>query len=145
MKRHRLILLIGICLFFALHIGAEETILPEADSLTAVSDTSVVNSVSLDPEWYVAPEVREDYIRAPKHASASACPLDSVCTFNIDSVLVEVTVYEYGDTTRTMVWTVNADGSRFGKSKTEEASTSTASFNATYAWDNTTNDWKGTS
>lgn len=144
MRRLGFILLTGICLLvFVVPIRSQEISDIYTDSLSV--DSFAIDSFDPDPEWYVAPEVRVDYIRASKRANANTCPTDSVLIFNIDSVLVEVTVYEYGDTTRTMVWTVNADGSRFGKSKTEEASTSTASFNATYAWDNTTNDWKGTS
>ena len=125
----------GLFAAVSLHAQAME---PAVDSLRA--DTSEVS----DPEWYVAPDVREDYLRTPKRASANVCPLDSVCIFNIDSILVEVTVYEYGDTTRTVVWTVNPDGSRVGKSRTESASTATTSYSAAFTWDAATNDWKGT-
>jgi len=114
-----------------------------AYDVVSESDTLRTDSIS-EPEWYVAPLVREaDF--APRRAAAANCPVDSVLTFNVDSVLVEVTMYEYGDTTRTMVWTVNADGSRIGKSRTESASTATTSYSATYAWDANTNNWKGTS
>lgn len=79
------------------------------------------------------------------HVQCGTCPLDSVLRFDIDSVLVEVTAYEYGDTTRTTVWTVNPDASRIGKSRQESASNTSGTFSASYGWDETTNDWKGNS
>ena len=130
MRKLGLIGLMGfLLLFFGMPVNAQEA----TDSIVSIDSV---------PEWYVAPEIPL-FLRAPMRAAAS-CPVDSICTFNIDSVLTEVTVYEYGDTTRTMVWTVNANGSRVGKSRTEEATTSTSSYSATYAWDNTVNNWKGT-
>ena len=119
-----------------------------ADSLAV--DSLAVDSLltdtlaNNDPEWYVAP-MTHDLARAPFRAPAAACPIDSVRTFNVDSVLESVSVYEYGDTTRTMIWTVNSDGSRYGSSRTEEGTNGSITFSATYAWDNTTNDWAGTS
>ena len=118
-------------------IALQDTLLVD-DSLAV--DTIVTN----DPEWYVAP-MTHDLTRAPFRAPAAACPIDSVCTFNVDSVLESVTVYEYGDTTRTMVWTVNPDGTRFGSSRTEEGTNGNITFSATYDWDKTTNDWAGVS
>ena len=114
-----------------------------ADSLAVdslVADTIMNN----DPEWYVAP-MTHDLVRAPFRAPAAACPIDSVRTFNVDSVLESVSVYEYGDTTRTMIWTVNQDGSRYGSGREESATTANSTYTATYAWDDTTNDWAGTS
>ena len=117
-----------------------------ADSLAvdslAVDSFAVDTIVNNDPEWYVAP-MTHDLTRAPFRAPAGACPIDSVRTFNVDSVLESVTVYEYGDTTRTMVWTVNPDGTRFGSSRTEEGTNGNITFSATYDWDATAGDWKG--
>ena len=118
-------------------IALQDTLLVD-DSLAV--DTIVTN----DPEWYVAP-MTHDLTRAPFRAPAAACPIDSVRTFNVDSVLESVSVYEYGDTTRTMIWTVNSDGSRYGSGREESASTASSTYAATYAWDKTTNDWAGVS
>ena len=124
----------------AQEIAIEDTLINEEEVLAA--DTMVNN----DPEWYVAP-VDRAIIRAPKRAAAGTCPIDSVLTFNIDSVLTDVAIYEYGDTIRTITWAVNPDGSRIGKLKNEEvrSATNVLLMQASYTWDNTTNDWKGTS
>ena len=118
-------------------IALQDTLLAD-DSL--VVDTIMNN----DPEWYVAP-MEYALVRAPHRAPAAACPIDSVRTFNVDSVLESVTVYEYGDTTRTMVWTVNPDGTRFGSSRSEEGTNGNITFSASYDWDAVAGDWKGTS
>ena len=125
--------------------------LPVCSQEMALQDTLLVDDslavdtiVTNDPEWYVAP-MTHDLTRAPFRAPAAACPIDSVRTFNVDSVLESVTVYEYGDTTRTMVWTVNPDGTRYGSGREESASTASSTYKATYAWDKTTNDWAGVS
>ena len=77
--------------------------------------------------------------------AASSCPLDSVLTFNVDSVLTEVTIYDYVvDTPRTTVWTVNPDGTRVGKSREESYSSSLKTMTASYVWDNSAHTWKGT-
>ena len=143
MRRIGFIWIVGIfLLLFVVPVSAQE--IPDFNTDSLTMDSIAIDSLDPDPEWYVAPLVREaDF--APRRAAAANCPVDSVLTFNVDSVLVEVTMYEYGDTTRTMVWTVNADGSRIGKSRTESASTATTSYSATYAWDANTNNWKGTS
>ena len=119
--------------------------LANQDTLVADDSLAVDTIMNNDPEWYVAP-MTHDLVRAPFRAPAAACPIDSVRTFNVDSVLESVSVYEYGDTTRTMIWTVNPnDGSRYGSGREESASTANSTYTATYAWDNTTNDWAGTS
>ncbi len=119
--------------------------LANQDTLIADDSLAVDTIMNSDPEWYVAP-MTHDLARAPFRAPAAACPIDSVRTFNVDSVLESVSVYEYGDTTRTMIWTVNPDdGSRYGSGREESASTASSTYSATYAWDNTTNDWAGTS
>ncbi len=116
-----------------------------AVSLPAAVDSLAVDTImNNDPEWYVAP-MTHDLARALFRAPAAACPIDSIRTFNVDSVLESVSVYEYGDTTRTMIWTVNQDGSRYGSSRTEEGTNGNITFSATYAWDDTTNDWAGVS
>ena len=100
------------------------------------------------PDWYVAPVIPAP-LRAPKHApAAAACLADSVLTFNIDSVLTEVTVYGYdaaGHTTSATVWTCSADGLRTGKSKNEYGYTgATQTMTAVYEWNAEAADWKGT-
>ena len=99
------------------------------------------------PDWYVEPVIPAP-LRAPRHAPAAACLADSVLTFNIDSVLTEVTVYDYdqaGHTTAATVWTCNADGLRTGKSKNEYGYTgSTQTMTAVYAWDANAAAWVGT-
>ena len=114
------------------------------DTLVAVDSLAADTIMNNDPEWYVAP-MTHDLVRAPFRAPAAACPIDSVRTFNVDSVLESVSVYEYGDTIRTMIWTVNPDGSRYGSGREESASTASSTYAATFAWDNTTNDWAGVS
>ena len=121
-------------------VYAEETELPDSVIL------EVADTLDPDPEWYVAPLSR-DSVRAGKRAlvAAATCTIDSVQIFNVDSVLTGVSVYEYGDTTRTMTWTVNSDGSRFGTSRSEEKTTGDITFTASYEWDAAANDWKGIS
>ena len=118
-------------------VSAQDEVLSIEDTVL-VSDTIVNN----DPEWYVAP-LEYSLVRAPKRTAVSACPIDSVRTFNVDSLLESVSIYEYGDTTRTMVWTVNPDGTRYGSSRTEEGTNGNITFSATYDWDATVGDWKG--
>ena len=128
------LLLSSVC-SWAQEVVSVDSILADTDSVT-------------DPEWYVAPIHYDSVIahHAPHRVkAAAACPIDSILTYDIDSNLVSVTVYEYGDTTRTITWTVKADGSRIGQSWEESATTSTQSFTAKYTWDEITNDWKGTS
>ena len=143
---------------FALGAEAQETNAQEGNDLAAetAADTEVAgDSIAVDtivadpdPEWYVAP-ISYDFVvarfKAPRRAAAANCPIDSVRTFNVNSMLESVTVYEYGDTTRTMVWTVKPDGSRYGSSRTEEGTNGNITFSATYDWDAVAGDWKGTS
>ena len=137
-----LFLSIYTALFLAVSccVYAEETELPDSVIFEAA------DTLDPDPEWYVAPLSR-DFVRAGKRAllAAAPCTKDSVQIFNVDSVLTGVMVYEYGDTTRTMTWTVNSDGSRFGTSRSEEKTTGDITFTASYEWDFTANDWKGIS
>ena len=133
-------LLWGLILVFVVPISAQVIIEEVTDSVAI--DSLVIDSVESDPEWYVAPEMRFSF-RAPMRTSANACLLDSILTYDIDSVLISVTVYEYGDTTCTSVWSIQSDGSRTGVSKEESASSSTATFYASYTWDDATNNWAG--
>ena len=139
----------ALCLLFigVLPVSAQEAALGDSVSV----DTLAIPSADLlnaDPEWYVAPVIPVS-LRAPKRATAAAasCNVDSILTFNIDSVLTEITAYAYdeaGRTTYTTVWTCNSDGSRVGKSRNEYGYTgSTQTMTAVYTWDNTLNDWIG--
>ena len=130
----------AICMAVATPVFAQEV--EFADSVLVEE----VDTLNPDPEWYVAPLTR-DSVRAGKRAlvAANACPIDSVQTFNVNSELESVAIYENGDTTRTMTWTVNSDGSRFGAARTEEKTTGDITFTASYEWDVTTNDWRGIS
>jgi len=77
--------------------------------------------------------------------AASSCPLDSVLTYGINSVLTEVSIYDaVEDTSRTTVWTVNPDGTRIGKFREESYSSTLKTMTASYEWDNSTHNWKGT-
>ena len=144
------ILLIELFLI-ALPIGAQTVSPAETDSLTLVSDTIAADSISPNPEWYVAPEIPIN-LRAPKRAAAAAASctrVEAIQTFNIDSVLTEGTYYEYddkGNVISTTVWTYNPDGTMTGKSKNEYAfdATGTQTMTAVYIWDGAANDWKGT-
>ena len=120
---------------------AEDTLLANTDSM------AIEVEANPDPEWYVAPLDYDSVMarhNAPRRAAAANCPIDSVRIFDADSVLTAVTIYEYGDTTRTIEWTVKPDGTRIGKSKQEDASDALTTYTATYDWDANTNDWKGT-
>ena len=127
-------------LLCSLSLWANETPVANIDSV------SVDTMATSDPEWYVAPLTR-DSLRAGKRAlvAATSCVIDSIQIFNEDSVLTGVSVYEYGDTTRTLTWTINSDGSRAGLSKEESGTNGAVTFSASYTWDETTNNWKGTS
>ena len=132
-----ILLLVLLC---SLSLWAEQTPVANIDSV------SVDTMATSDPEWYVAPLTR-DSLRAGKRAlvAATSCAIDSIQIFNEDSVLTGVSVYEYGDTTRTTTWTINPDGSRAGLSKEESGTNGDITFSASYTWDATTNNWKGTS
>ena len=123
-----------------------------------IVDTDTLSADTItDPEWYVAPGIPDslrapfsDMHLAPRRAAANSCLVDSILTFNIDSVLSEGTYYTYDASGRvicTTVWTYNPDGSRIGKSKNEYGFDASGKQNMTavYEWDATTNDWKGTS
>ena len=132
-----------VCCTFVSRVCAQTV--PASDSLIAFSDTLVADSF---PKWHVAPEIPLP-LRAPRRATAAAnCPLDSILTFNIDSVLVEVTIYGYdaaGHVCNQEVWTVKADGTRVGKEKKEYGYTgSRQTMTAVYTWDAAANAWKGT-
>ncbi len=110
-----------------------------------------VDSVSADPDWYVAPVIPE-HLCAPirKTVVAATCSrIEAVQTFNIDSVLTEGIYYQYddrGNVISTTVWSYSPDGTMVGKSKNEYAfdNAGTQTMTAVYEWDNAANDWKGT-
>lgn len=149
-KIARLILLVGaFCLpaMTAVYAQDRDTVIvdyPTIDALAAAVDTIAGDTT---PEWYVKPEIPVA-LRAPKHATAAGCPVDSILTFNIDSVLVECTLFGYdaaGHTINQEVWTVNSDGSRVGKTKNEYGYTgSKQTMTAVYEWDAAAKAWKGT-
>ncbi len=128
-----------MALLCSLSLWANET---PVSSIDSVAVDTIANSA---PDWYVAPLTR-DSLRVGKRAlvASAPCSIDSVQIFNEDSVLTGVSVYEYGDTTRTITWTVNPDGSRVGLSKEESGTNGDITFSASYEWDFTANDWKGT-
>ena len=71
----------------AQEIAIEDTLVNEEEVLAA--DTMVNN----DPEWYVAPGIPRS-LRAPKRATAQNCIVDSILSFNVDSILIETTHYD---------------------------------------------------
>ncbi|MBR6018327.1 MAG: hypothetical protein IK073_06870 [Paludibacteraceae bacterium] len=143
MKRLSAILILVTQLLSSVSLWANELVF---DTDTLMTDTLSVDTIS-DPEWYVAP-VNPEVLRAPmRSAAAASCPTDSIFIFNIDSVLTEVTIFAYDDAGHTIsevVWTVNADGSRVGKTKKEDRyEGSIQVMTSTYVWDNTTSNWIG--
>ena len=126
--------------------AVNETIAADADIIgidSMATDTIIADP---DPEWYVAP-IPYDSVFGPNKTlrrATAGCPIDSVRIFNVDSVLTDVAIYEYGDTIRTITWKVNSDGSRVGKSKEEYSKANLTGYGAKYDWDETTNNWKGT-
>ena len=148
MNRKRAYILFLLMAASAVIMATETVTEIPTDSLGNAQDSIIVSAPDTvteepDPEWYVLPLVREP-LRAPKRMSAASCDIDSIQTYNADSVLESVTVYEYGDTTRTMTWTVNADGTRYGSSRTEKGTNGNITFSATYDWDAVSGTWKGT-
>ena len=125
---------------------AEDTVI--SDSLEATMDSVVIAEDSV-PDWYVEPVIPSE-LRAPMRANAGTCLTDSILIFDVDSILTEATTYDYdeaGRAFRTTIWNYAADGTRAGKSKQEYAydASGTQIYTGTFAWDATTNDWKGTS
>lgn len=98
-----------------------------------------------DPEWYVAPMMAEQSL-APQRMAKAEEQIDSILTYDVNSVLVEAAHYEYGDTIRTMIWGINPDGSRYGKSREEYALNEAGAkkYDATFHWDTESSSWKGT-
>ncbi len=152
MRIMRYILILVVLSTFPLLLKAQDTVVSDTVDTTISRDLETSDVVSNDvdsvPEWYIPAEIPID-LRAPMRASAAGCLTDSILTFNQDSVLTEATTYDYdaaGRTIRTTVWQYNADGSRTGKSKQEYAfdANGTQIYTGTFAWDATTNDWKGT-
>ena len=138
---------------YAQEITDFEVVVEEVEALAAdtlIADDGVIEEyVEPDPEWYVAPIEPVIYEASPRRATAAAsCPTDSVCTYDIDGNLADVSCFDYDDagrTIRTTVWTYT-NGQRVGKSKEEKAfdNNGTEIMTSTYAWDNNTNNWAGT-
>lgn len=127
-------------------IDADSAAIEQTDAATVEQTDTVLPDP--DPEWYVAPLNYDSVMarhNAPRRANATNYHIDSVLTYDINSVLTDVSIYEYGDTIRTITWAVNADGTRTGKALVEEYTTATIVYNCSYDWDNTTNTWKGAS
>ncbi len=158
-KNGRLAAVLLIAVLFAcvaLPVGAQDAALPDLtiadDTLSVEADQApAVDSAAFayQPEWYVAPVIPAAK-RAPKRATMAVnCPTDSVLTFNVDSVLVEVASYDYddaGNVIRSIKWACEPDGKRVGTFKEEYGfdANGTQVMTAVYAWDNTINDWRGT-
>ena len=158
-KNGRLAAVLLIAVLFAcvaLPVGAHDAALPD---LTIVDDTLSVEAdqapavdsaaFAYQPEWYVAPVIPAAK-RAPKRATMAAdCPTDSVLTFNVDSVLVEVASYDYddaGNVIRSIKWACEPDGKRVGTFKEEYGfdANGTQVMTAVYEWVSASNTWKGT-
>ena len=129
----------AICMAVATPVFAQEV--EFADSVLVEE----VDTLNLDPEWYVAPLTR-DSVRAGKRAlvAANACTIDSVLLFDENGNLTYVSVYEYGDTTRAVTWVVS-NGSRIGETKKEYANDGYTYYGATFTWNSATNNWMGVS
>ena len=143
MRKTWLIVLSGILCALMQPLSAQDAISPDSISL----DTLISDSTS-NPEWYVAPEIPLR-LRAPKSVKAAKCTMDSMLSFNVDSVLIETYHYEYDNAGRVSceaVWTVNADGSQIGKEKQEYAYDAYENqvMTAVYDWDNAASRWHGT-
>ena len=131
-------------------IDADSAVIEQTDAATAEQTDTVLPDP--DPEWYVAPLNYDSVMvrhNAPRRAAANNCPIDSVLTFDVEGNLVGVIVYEYdaaGNTIRTTEWIVQG-AVRIGKEMKEWGFDETGRqiMKATYSWDNTTNNWKGTS
>ena len=143
--------------FLALPLRAQEVIEEEAiemaeDSLIAEVETPEAEvEIYTDPEWYVAPIEPVYANSAPRRAlAASGCLTDSLFHFDVDSVLTDITWYDYDDAERlirTTVWTFDSDKKRIGKSKEEYGYDAKGRqvLTSTYDWNTTTNDWRGIS
>lgn len=158
-KNGRLAAVLLVAVLFAcvaLPVGAQDAASPNFsiadDTLSVETDQAPsVDSAAFayQPEWYVAPIIPAAK-RAPKRATMAAnCLTDSVQTYNVDSVLVEVASYDYddaGNVIRSIKWACEPDGKRIGTFKEEYGfdAKGTQVMTAVYAWDNTANDWRGT-
>ena len=140
-----------------IHAQAQPDVAP--DSLVAVADSILeADSVAVEaeailmpdttPEWYVEPVIPEAK-RAPRFAKAAKCSLDSTLSFDVDSVLIEVSAFQFDDKDNVIsktVYSCNPDGSRVGTFKEEYGfdATNRQVMTAVYEWVSTSNTWKGT-
>ncbi|MBP5658727.1 MAG: hypothetical protein J6W89_01770, partial [Paludibacteraceae bacterium] len=124
--------------------AAEEAVVTVVDSVAVEVDSTAATT----PEWYVEPVIPEAK-RAPRRAKAAKCSLDSTLSFNVDSVLIEVSAFKYDDAdnvTSKTVYACNPDGSRVGTFKEDYGFDATGRqvMTAVYEWVSASNKWKGT-
>ncbi len=148
MLKLRYILLLAAILALPLLTKAQDTVVSDSVDVSISQDLETSDVVSDDSDWYVEPVIPEA-LRSPMRTAAANCLTDSTYTFDQDSVLVEISLYDYdaaGRTIRTTVMAYNSDGPRSGKSKLEYGfdNSGTQIYTATYAWDNDLSDWIGT-
>ena len=140
---------VAFAVFFAFPAHAQEmsadaTEAIAEDALLAETDVYVADS---NPEWYQAPVIPARQ-RAPYLAKAKSCPVDSVCTYDENEILVAVSAYDYDErdsVVRATVWKYE-DGKRVGVSKQEYGydASGRQNMSATYEWISSANNWRGT-
>ncbi len=139
-----------------IHAQAQPDVAP--DSLVAVADSILeADSIAVEaeailmpdttPEWYVEPVIPEAK-RAPRFAKAAKCSLDSTLSFDVDSVLIEVSAFQFDDKDNVIsktVYSCNPDGSRVGTFKEEYGfdATNRQVMTAVYEWVSATGSWTG--
>ena len=141
-----------------IHAQAQPDVVP--DSLVAIVDSILeADSIAVEaeailmpdttPEWYVEPVIPE-HKRSPRRAkTAASCMNDSIQTYDVNEVLVEVVSYDYdnvGRIIRSIKWACNPDGSRIGTFKEEYGFDAAGRqvMTAVYEWVSSINNWKGT-
>ncbi len=128
------------------------------DTVTSIDDTVSVafdlTQVNVLPFAHPMPatEGQEPVaaVAPRKDAQAAAdCPIDSIKGYDEEDKLSSLTLYTYdnnGRTTETAMWQIT-DGVKKGVSKTETQydAAGRITYNATWDWNESTNDWKGKS
>ena len=159
---HRIVLLTVLCtgacvMPVNMNAQAQPDVAP--DSLVAVVDSILeADSIAVEaeailmpdttPEWYVEPVIPE-HKRSPRRAkTAASCMNDSIQTYDVNEVLVEVVSYDYdnaGRIIRSIKWACNPDGSRIGTFKEEYGFDATGRqvMTAVYEWVSATGSWTG--
>lgn len=118
-----------------------------AEAVDTVAAQGVVGEVDSVPEWYVAPVIAEKH-RAPHRAKAKSCPVDSVCTYDVNEQLSLVSAYDYDEkdsVIRETKWAYT-DGVRYGVSKQEFGydAAGRQNMSAIYEWVSAEGKWRGT-